>query len=223
VKHFGSGGQARETIMNIIHTLSLWMMEALKFFFALSGNWGFAIILLTVAAKVALYPLTLQSTKQMGAMQKLQPKMEALQKKLKDQPDKLQKETMELYKSEGVNPLGGCLPMLLQIPVFLALFFALTSKEFALVLGAAGTKAQILWIQNLALPDPTYILVVLIALSTYWSSLTMPGAAKQQKSMLYFMPAFIAFISVSFPAGVQLYWVVQNLLTVAQQLYILRK
>jgi YidC/Oxa1 family membrane protein insertase len=209
--------------MNIIHTLSLWMLEALRFFFAISGNWGLAIVLLTVAAKFALYPLTLQSTKQMDAMQKLQPKLEALQKKLKGQPDKLQKETMELYKREGVNPLGGCLPMLLQIPVFLALFFALTSKDFAAVLASAGTKAQFLWISNLAQPDTTYIFVFLIGISTYWTSLTMPGAAKQQKSMLYFMPAFIAFISIKFPAGVQLYWVVQNLLTVAQQAYILRK
>lgn len=209
--------------MNIIHTLSLWMLEALKFFFDISGNWGFAIILLTVAAKIALYPLTLQSTKQMESMQKLQPKLEALKNKHKGEPDKIQKETLELYKSEGVNPLGGCLPMLLQIPVFLALFFALTSKEFALILASAGSKAQILWIANLAKPDTTYILVFLIGITTYWSSLTMPGAARQQKSMLYFMPAFIAFISVSFPAGVQLYWVVQNLLTVAQQLYILRK
>lgn len=199
------------------------MFEALKFFFDLSGNWGLAIILLTVAVKIALYPLTLQSTRQMEAMQKIQPKLEALQKKLKEQPDKLQKETMELYKTEGVNPLGGCLPMLLQIPVFLALFFALTSNEFKLILAEAGSKAQILWIANLSKPDATYILVFLIGLSTYWSSSTMPGAAKQQKSMLYFMPAFIAFISVSFPSGVQLYWVVQNLLTVAQQLYILRK
>lgn len=209
--------------MNIIHTLSLWMLEALRFFFAISGNWGLAIVLLTVAVKLALYPLTLQSTKQMDAMQKLQPKLEAVQKKFKDQPEKLQKETLELYKSEGVNPLGGCLPMLLQIPVFLALFFALTSKDFAVVLASAGTKAQFLWITNLAKPDITYIFVFLIGISTYWTSLTMPGAAKQQKSMLYFMPAFIAFISIKFPAGVQLYWVVQNLLTVAQQTYILRK
>jgi YidC/Oxa1 family membrane protein insertase len=209
--------------MNIIHTLSLWMLEALKFFFSISGNWGLAIILLTVAVKFALYPLTLQSTKQMDAMQKIQPKLEALQKKHKDEPDKLQKETMSLYKNEGVNPLGGCLPMLLQIPIFLSLFFALTSKEFAGVLASAGPKAQIFWITNLALPDSTYILVALIALSTYWSSMTMPGAGKQQKSMLYFMPAFIAMISVKFPAGVQLYWVAQNLLTVGQQMYILRK
>ena len=199
------------------------MMEALKFFFAISGNWGLAIVLLTVAVKFALYPLILQSTKQMEAMQKLQPKLESLQKKLKDQPEKLQKETMELYKSEGVNPLGGCLPMLLQIPVFLALFFALTSKDFAAVLGAAGSSAQFLWISNLSRPDSTYIFVFLIGISTYWTSLTMPGAAKQQKAMLYFMPAFIAFISIKFPAGVQLYWVVQNVLTVAQQSYILRK
>ena len=113
--------------------------------------------------------------------------------------------------------------MLLQIPIFLSLFFALTSKDFAAILAVAGAKAQIFWIADLSKSDPTYILVALIALSTYWSSLTMPGAAKQQKSMLYFMPAFIAMISVKFPAGVQLYWVAQNLLTVGQQMYILRK
>lgn len=218
-----AGAERRETIMNIIHTLSLWMIEALKFFFSVSGNWGAAIILLTIAVKFALYPLTLQSTKQMEAMQKLQPKLEALQKKLKDQPEKLQKETMELYRSEGVNPLGGCLPMLIQIPFFLALFFALTSKDFAQILATAGGSAKFLWIKDLSVCDPTYILVFLIGLTTYWTSLTMPGGAgKQQKSMLYFMPGFIAIISVKFPAGVQLYWVVQNLLTTAQQVYILK-
>lgn len=199
------------------------MMDALRLLFNICGNWGLAIILLTIAVKVILYPLTLQSTKQMAAMQKLQPKLEALQKKLKDAPDKLQKETMDLYRREGVNPLGGCLPMLLQIPIFLALFFALTSKDFSAVLGSAGAHAQFLWIKNLSFPDPLYILVALIGLSTYWSSVTMPGGIKQQKSMLYFMPAFIAVISLKFPAGVQLYWVAQNLLTVAQQMYIMRK
>jgi YidC/Oxa1 family membrane protein insertase len=199
------------------------MMEALKFLFNYSGNWGVAIILLTVATKLVLYPLTFQSTRQMAAMQRLQPKIEALQKKLKDQPDKQQKEMIELYKSEGVNPLGGCLPMLLQIPIFLALFFALTSPGFKETLATAGPKAQFLWISNLSKPDPTLISVILIGLSTYWTSITMPGGTKQQKSMLYFMPGFIAIISMSFPAGVQLYWVVQNLLTVTQQAYIMRK
>jgi YidC/Oxa1 family membrane protein insertase len=210
--------------MNIIHVLSMWMLEALKLLYNLCGNWGLAIILLTIAAKSILYPLTFQSTRQMAAMQKLQPKIEALQKKHKDEPDKIQKETIELYRSEGVNPLGGCLPMLLQIPVFLALFFALTGKEFAHVMAASGKAAQFLWITDLAKPDPTYVLIFLIGISTYWTSLTMPGgASKQQKSMLFFMPAFIAFISMSFPAGVQLYWVVQNVITIAQQIYIVRK
>ena len=209
--------------MNFFNILSGWMLEALKFFFSVSGNWGLAIIFLTVVAKIALYPLTLQSTKQMDAMQRIQPKMEALKNKLKEQPEKLQKETMDLYRSEGVNPLGGCMPMLLQIPIFLALFFALTSKEFANILQTAGTSAQFLWISNLSKPDPTYILIVMIGLSTYWTTVTMPGGtAKQQKSMLYFMPAFIAVISMSFPAGVQLYWFAQNLLTVLQQVYIRR-
>jgi len=210
--------------MNIIKSLSDIMTEALRFFFSVSGNWGIAIVLLTVAVKLILYPLTFQSTKQMAAMQKLQPKIDELQKKYKDKPDEVQKHMFELYKKEGVHPLGGCLPMLLQLPVFLALFFAVSSNEFKTILGAAGTKAQFLWIVNLSQPDPTYVMIVLIALTTYLTSLTMPGgAAKQQKSMLYLMPGFIAVISMSFPAGVQLYWVVQNLLTIAQQWYILRK
>jgi YidC/Oxa1 family membrane protein insertase len=209
--------------MGILNWLSSIMADALRFFFLMSGNWGIAIILLTVAVKIVLYPLTLQSTKQMVAMQRLQPKIEALQKKHKDEPEKLQKEIMDLYRTEGVNPLGGCLPMLLQIPIFLALFFALNNPAFKVVLAAAGSKAQFLWITSLSKPDPLYILVVLIGLSTYWTTMTMPGGvSKQQKGMLFFMPGFIAVISLSFPAGVQLYWVVQNLLTVAQQVYITR-
>jgi len=197
------------------------MLSVLQFLYSLSGNYGLAIILLTVLVKFALYPLTLQSTRQMEAMQKIQPKMQELQKKFKDKPDQLQKETVELYKREGVNPLGGCLPMLLQIPFFIALFVALTSKEFTVLMGAAGSKAAFLWITSLAKPDPYYIFVTLIGLSTYWSQVTMPGAGmQQQKSMLYFMPAFIAIISIKFPAGVQLYWVISNLLTVVQQMYI---
>ncbi|MFC1560268.1 YidC/Oxa1 family membrane protein insertase [Candidatus Margulisiibacteriota bacterium] len=199
------------------------MLSVLQFLFNLSGNYGTAVVLLTIIIKFALYPLTLQSTRQMDAMQKIQPKVQELQKKFKDKPDQLQKETVALYKQEGVNPLGGCLPMLLQIPFFIGLFVALTSKEFAALLSAEGVSANFLWIGNLAKPDPTYVMVALIGISTYLSQITMPGAgSKQQKGMLYFMPAFIAFISMKFPAGVQLYWTVSNLLTVAQQLYISR-
>jgi len=210
--------------MNIINILSDIMLNALKVLFGLCGSWGWAIILLTIGVKMVLYPLTAQSTRQMQAMQKLQPKIEALQKKHKGKPEDAQKEMMELYRAEGVNPLGGCLPMLLQVPVFLALFFALTGTAFAKILTEKGANAQFLWISNLAKPDTTWILVILIGLSTYWSTITMPGgASKQQRSMLLFMPGFIAIISMSFPAGVQLYWVAQNLITVAQQLYISKR
>lgn len=202
------------------------MLQVLNFFYAIGGhNYGVAIILLTVAVKTALYPLTLQSTKQMAAMQKLQPKFEELKKKHKDKPEKFQQETMDLYKQHGVNPLGGCLPMLLQIPVFLALFMALTSQNFRAVVSASGSAATFLWIKDITLKDPYYIMPFLIGISTYWSQKTMPsaGGGDQMKQMMLFMPIFIAFISIQFAAGVQLYWVAQNLLTVAQQLYILKE
>ena len=106
--------------------LSKIMLEVLQFFYAIGGhNYGLAIIWLTVAVNLALYPLTLSSTKQMSAMQKIQPKMKKLQEKYKDDPKTMQKETMDMYKSEGVNPLGGCLPVLLKIPFFIGLFWAL--------------------------------------------------------------------------------------------------
>src|SRR3989339_1527290 len=132
------------------------MLEILKFFYAIGGhNYGLAIIWLTVAVNIALYPLTLSSIQQMSAMQRIQPRMQELQKKHKEEPQKLQKEIMDLHKSEGVNPLGGCLPVLLKIPFFLALFFALQSKEFNQLI---GSSAGFLWIGNIAKPDPTYIM-----------------------------------------------------------------
>src|SRR3989338_11169388 len=135
--------------------LSHIMLEILKFFYAVGGhNYGLAIIWLTVAVNLALYPLTLSSLQQMSAMQKVQPRMQELQKKHKDEPQKLQKEMMDLYRSEGVNPLGGCLPVILKIPFFLALFFALQSKEFLALVSDAGSAASFLWITNIAQPDP---------------------------------------------------------------------
>ncbi|MFA5097296.1 MAG: YidC/Oxa1 family membrane protein insertase [Candidatus Margulisiibacteriota bacterium] len=201
-------------------------LKTLGFFYAIGfHNYGVAIILLTIAIKVALYPLTLQSTKQMAAMQKLQPKFEELKKKHKDSPDKFQKETMELYKKHGVNPLGGCLPLLLQMPVFIALFMALTSQNFKDMLAVSQGAASFLWLSDISVKDPTFIFPVLIGLTTYWSQKTMPQSAgqDQMKHVMLIMPFFIAFISIEFAAGVQLYWIVQNILTVAQQMYITSK
>jgi YidC/Oxa1 family membrane protein insertase len=210
--------------MNPIAFLSDIMLQAIKFFAAFTmGNYGWAIVLLTIVTNFALYPLTLASIVQMSALQKLQPKMKELQEKHKGKPDVLQKEVMELYKREKVNPLGGCLPLLLKIPVFLALFFALQSQEFHDLIVKAGANAGFLWVPNLALPDSTFIMVGLIGITTYFSQITMPsGQTSQTKTMTMFMPFLIAFVSVGFPAGVQLYWVVSSLVAIAQQVYIAR-
>jgi len=195
------------------------MLEILKFFYAVGGhNYGLAIIWLTVAVNFALYPLTLTSLQQMAAMQRIQPRMQELQKKLKDDPKKLQKETMDLYRSEGVNPLGGCLPVLLKIPFFLALFFALQSKEF---IAMVGQTASFLWIADISKFDPTYIMALLIGVTTWLSQKSMPTAPGQSQVMLWMMPIFIVFISARFPAGVQIYWVVSNLMGWLQQVYIM--
>lgn len=205
--------------MAILESLSNFLLEVLKFFYAIGGhNYGLAIIWLTAAVNIALYPLTLSSIQQMSAMQRIQPRMQELQKKHKEDPKKLQAEMMALYKVEGVNPLGGCLPVLLKIPVFLALFFALQSKEFMALI---GTNSGFLWISNIAKPDSTYVMAILIGFSMWLSQKSMPAAPGQAQAMVWIMPFFIAFVSVPFAGGVQLYWVISNLMSWAQQSYIL--
>src|SRR3989339_710549 len=200
--------------------LSNIMLEILKVFYSIGGaNYGLAIIWLTVAVNMALYPLTLQSMVQMAAMQRVQPKLKKIQDKFKDEPQKLQKEMMDLYKSEGVNPLGGCFPLLLKIPLFLALFFALQSKEFMVLIGEGSS---FLWLGNLAKPDPTNIMPVLIGVTMWLTQKSMPQQpGTNQAIIMWVMPIFIVMVSIPFPSGVQLYWVISNLIAWAQQQYIM--
>jgi YidC/Oxa1 family membrane protein insertase len=121
------------------------MVDALRFF-AIFGGYGWGIIWLTIAVNLALYPLTLSSVQSMSAMQRLQPKLQDVQKKYKDKPQELQKATMELYRSEGVNPIGGCLPVLLKIPFFLALFWAFQSTAFMEIASDPANNTRFLWI-----------------------------------------------------------------------------
>jgi YidC/Oxa1 family membrane protein insertase len=200
------------------------VLEILRFFYAIGGhNYGLAIIWLTVAVNIALYPLTLSSIQQMAAMQRVQPRMQELQKKHKDDPKKLQKEMMDLYKSEKVNPLGGCLPTLLKMPFFLALFFTLQSKEFLSLVGQSGGGQSFLWIADIAKPDPLRVMPFVIGITTWYMQKTMPSAPGQLKFMNYFMPVMIAFVSVPFAAGVQIYWVVSNLMGGLQQGHIMKR
>ena len=185
----------------------------LKFFYNVSGSYGLAIILLTIAIRLILAPLTLSQSKSMEAMKTLQPKMNALQQKYKDDPEEYQRRVMELYKEHNINPLSGCLPMLIQLPFLWALFAVLRNYDF-------GTG--FLWLTSLSEPDPLYILPVLSALTTY-IQMMMTSADASQKSMMLIMPIFIGYISISFPAGLVLYWVVSNLFSMGQQYLIARR
>ena len=123
---------------------------------------------------------------------------------------------MELYQTEKVNPLGGCLPSLLQLPVFIALFFAIQKLKFT------GAGTAFLWIADISKRDPFNILVVLIALSTYWAQKTMPQSSDNtQRTMMMIMPLMMAFVSAPFPAGLQIFWLAQTVITAAQQAYIM--
>ncbi|NLY52335.1 MAG: membrane protein insertase YidC [Firmicutes bacterium] len=185
----------------------------LKFFYNVSGSYGLAIILLTIAIRLILAPLTLSQSKSMEAMKALQPEMNELQQKYKDNPEEYQRRVMELYKEHNINPLSGCLPMLIQLPFLWALFSVLRNFDF-------GTG--FLWLTSLSEPDPLYILPVLSALTTY-TQMMMTSADASQKGMMAIMPIFIGYISINFPAGLVLYWVVSNLFSMGQQYLIARR
>lgn len=155
----------------------------------------------------------------MKKMTDLQPLVKEIQGKFKDNPQQLQAETMKLYKEKGVNPLGGCLPMLVQLPFFIALFVTLRSEAFGELIAAQGAMSSFIWITDLSAPDPIKALPILIGIATYLSQKTM-STDPQQAKMMAFMPVFMVVISWSFPAGVLIYWAFQQVLTGLQQFYL---
>ena len=198
----------------------LWLMN---FFYRHIPNYGVAIILLTVITKILFYPLTLKSMASMKAMQALQPQVNTLRAKYQKDPQRLQRETMELYRKHKVNPMGGCLPMLIQIPIFYALYvvFSLAVELqnaaflcFGTIFGAA------LWICDLAQHDPSYVLPILMGISMFIQQKMTPttGDPRQAKIMLI-MPVVFTFMFLNLPAGLVLYWFVSNVLQILQQYY----
>jgi YidC/Oxa1 family membrane protein insertase len=184
------------------------------------ANYGVAIIILTVVIKLALYPLTVKQVKSMKAMQDLSPKMKQLQEKYKNDKERLNKEMAELYKTMGVNPLSGCLPLVIQMPVLMGIFFAIRDYQYL------QDPPSWFYIANLSQPDPYYVLPVLSALSTWWmqrqTTPTTTPTTQQNKMMMVFMPLFIGYISFNFPAGLVLYWVVSNFIQIGQQWWMFR-
>jgi YidC/Oxa1 family membrane protein insertase len=201
----------------------LWLMHR---FYAFTHNYGIAIILLTVITKVIFFPLTIKSMTSMKAMQALQPQVNALRSKYKNDPQRLQRETMELYRVHKVNPLGGCLPMVVQIPIFYALYVALSVSveiQNAPFICFGRLFGVNLWICDLASHDPTYILPILMGISMFVQQKMTPvmGDPRQAKMML-FMPVVFTFMFLNLPAGLVLYWTLSNVLQIAQQKYMER-
>jgi YidC/Oxa1 family membrane protein insertase len=178
---------------------------------AVIPNWGVVLILFSVIVKLILYPLSKKSFVSMKKMSALQPQMTALREKYKNNPQMMQQATMELYKREKINPLGGCLPTLFQLPVFFALYP---------VVGSAFELRQAMfiphWIEDLSLPDPFFILPIVMGLAMFIQSKdTMKDP--NQKAMLYVMPAMMVILFANFGAGLTLYWLMFSLLSWAQQ------
>ena len=189
----------------------LWLMN----FFGtwLPGqNYGVAIILLTVLVKVVFYPLSLKSMRSMKAMQSLQPQLTALRNKYKSDPQRFQREQMELFRKHAVNPMGGCLPMVVQIPIFYALYLTL---QYSVELQGAPFM---LWINDLSKKDPYYVLPILMGVSMLVQQKMTPtvGDPRQAQIMLI-MPVVFTFMFLEFPTGLVLYWLVNNCLSILQQ------
>lgn len=179
-------------------------------------NLGLAIVIMTIIIKLIMYPLTQKQIQSTKAMMELQPKMKALQEKYKDDKQRLNMELANLYKTEGVNPLAGCLPLLIQMPIMIGIFYGIRDYNYA---AHPEIVTSFLWLKDISQADPTYILPVLSALTTFiQTKQTMPDTGNAQgKIMGYFMPLFIGYISLTFPAGLVLYWVVMNIMQIAQQ------
>lgn len=176
------------------------------------GNWGWSIILLTILIKLLFFPLSAASYKSMARMKEVQPRLMAMKEQYKGEPQKLNQAMMEMYRKEKINPLGGCLPVLIQIPVFIALYWVLLSSV------EMRGAPWILWIHDLSVPDPYYILPVIMAASMFVQTKLNPTPPDpiQAKVMMY-MPIVFSIMFFFFPAGLVLYWVVNNLLSIVQQ------
>jgi YidC/Oxa1 family membrane protein insertase len=194
------------------------LFKALTFFHDLVGNWGVAIILLTLAVKIALGWVSARGYRSMANMRRVAPAMKKLQERYSNDREKLSKEMMALYKKEGANPLGGCLPMLAPMPIFLALYWVLLESV------ELRQAPFMFWIEDLSAMDPYFILPLLMGASTYlMQSLNPQVGDPMQVKMMKLMPIMFTVLFLFFPAGLVLYWLVNNLLSIAQQTYIYKK
>ncbi len=203
----------------IVGVIAKPMVAALQLFHEWIPSWGVAILILTVLVKLLLFPLTQWSFKSMASMQRIKPDMDELKKKFANDRQKLNEEMMALYKRNKVNPMGGCFPMLLQMPIWIALYRSIYSSVELYQAPLGG------WIQDLSAPDPYYVLPLVMGLSMFLQQRLMPTSLdnQQAKIMMWMMPIMFTGFMLFLPSGLVLYILVNTLLSMAQQYYIKRK
>lgn len=200
--------------LTIIAQPLFWVLKTIHSYI---GNWGWAIIFTTFIIKAVFYKLSEASYRSMARMKLLQPKLASLKERYGDDRAKMGQATMELYKKEKVNPLGGCLPMIIQIPVFIALYWTLLESV------ELRQAPFMLWIQDLSIKDPFFILPIIMATTMYFQQKLNPAPVDPiQAKVFQFLPLIFGVFFAFFPAGLVLYWVVNNTLSIAQQYYITR-
>ena len=195
-----------------VSVIIFWIMQNIDW---VVRNWGVAIILTTILIKILFYPLTAKSFRSMARMRELQPKMQVLKERYGDDRQALSKATMELYRKEKINPLGGCLPMLIQVPVFIALYYVLIESV------ELRQAPFIFWIHDLSTKDPYYVLPILMGLSMLAQQWLSPTATDPtQQKMMWVLPIVFTVFFLHFPSGLVLYWFVNNVVQVLQQWYV---
>ena len=188
--------------------------DALEFFYSLGAPWWLSIVILTVIVRTLLFPLTVKQVKSMRAMQDLRPEMERIRAKYKDNKQKQQEEIMKLYQESGVNPFGSCLPLLVQLPIFITMFYVI--KDFGYT-HPDFTSGGILWFQDLSVQDPFYVLPILSAVTMLAASeITSKHIDPQQRWLMRTLPVVFTVFLLTFPAGLFMYWITSNLVTLAQ-------
>jgi YidC/Oxa1 family membrane protein insertase len=218
--HLKAAGHQLDKIVQFgfFNLLAQPLFTVLTFFYGFFKNYGVAIILLTVVIKIIFWPLTHKSYSSMKSMQKLQPEMAKLRDKFKNDKERLNKEMMQLYKTHSVNPLGGCLPMIVQIPVFFALYKVLLDSI------ALRHAPFAFWLTDLSAKDPYYITPILMGASMFVQQKMTPTTADPMQAKIFMMmPIVFTFMFLNFPSGLVIYWLVNNLLTILQQYFIHRK
>lgn len=201
--------------LTVISEPLFWVLNKIH---SVVGNWGWAIIFLTCLIKLIFFPLSAASYKSMARMKKMQPRLATLKERYGDDRARLNQEMMALYKTEKINPLGGCLPILIQIPVFIALYWVLLESV------ELRQAPWMLWIKDLSIKDPFYVLPIIMGASMIFQQILNPAPVDPiQKNIMMALPVVFTFLFLFFPAGLVLYWVVNNCLSIAQQWYITRK